>query len=237
MNLGLSLGLPFSRVSEAEIAPGVAPALDVQTALGSDEASLTWTASNRTGSPGFGYKVEVDIDGGGFNERDTTTGLSYTDTQGTANGETYTYRVTPFNDYGEGPSSNEVGVVLPGESEGPVLTGPENANAADYTIEWTAIAGAANYQIYTSLDDGDTDPYTLFDEVASDVFSALMPYRFPDPLVGVYHYIIAVNGAFESAPSNTLYVENSEVVVESPRLAINAGGNILLNAGGAILIN
>ena len=217
--------------------PSIAPVLDVQTTLGSYEASLTWTASNRTGSPGFGYKVEVDIDGGGFSEIVSTTNLFYTDTQGSAIGETYTYRITPYNDYGEGLSSNEAGVVLPGESEGPVLTGPENANAADYTIEWTAVTGATNYQIYTSLDDGDTDPYTLFDEVASDVFSALMPYEFPDPLVGVYHYIIAVNGAFESAPSNTLYVENSEVVVESPRLAINAGGNILLNAGGAILIN
>ena len=227
MNLGLSLGLPFSRVSEAEIAPGVAPALDVQTALGSDEASLTWTASNRTGSPGFGYKVEVDIDGGGFNERDTTTGLSYTDTQGTANGETYTYRVTTFNDYGEGPSSNEVGVVLPGESEGPVLTGPDYAVDALYVLTWSEVAGATDYDVYYSRDD---TTYTLLDNTADLEYE--VTFDFP----GMYHYVIAKNGAFESQPSNTHYVQLI-LPIESSSLAINAGGNILLNAGGTLLIN
>jgi hypothetical protein len=236
--LSLANTLVSARASGGFVGPpSRAPVLDVQAELGGYEASLTWTASNRTSSPGFGYKIELDIDGAGYTELTTTTNLFHSEYQGGAFGETYTFRIIPYNDYGEGPSSNEAEIVLPGESEGPVLTGPANANAADYTIEWTAVTGAANYQIYTSLDDGDTDPYTLFDEVASDVFSALMPYEFPDPLVGVYHYIIAVNGAFESAPSNTLYVENSEVVVESPRLAINAGGNILLNAGGTLLIN
>ena len=227
MNLGLSLGLPFSRVSEAEIAPGVAPALDVQTALGSDEASLTWTASNRTGSPGFGYKVEVDIDGGGFNERDTTTGLSYTDTQGTANNETYTYRVTPFNDYGEGPSSNEAGVVLPGESEGPVLTGPDYAFDTNYTLTWSAVAEATSYDLYYSRDD------ITFTFLAN---TAALEYEVTFDFPGMYHYVIAKNGAFESAPSNTHFV-NLALPAPVSKLELNAGGNILLNAGGTLLIN
>lgn len=111
--------------SGALLPPSVAPVLDVQTTLGSNDASLTWTASNRTGSAGFGYLVEVDIDGGGYSTLTTTTNRYYTDTQGSAAGETYTYRVTPFNDYGEGPASNEVGVVLPGESEAPTVSGLE----------------------------------------------------------------------------------------------------------------
>jgi hypothetical protein len=207
--------------------PSVAPVLDVQTSLGSDEASLTWTASNRTGSPGFGYKVEVDIDGGGFNEIVSTTNLFYTDTQGSAASETYTYRITPYNDYGEGPSSNEVGVVLPGESEGPVLTGPDYAVDALYVLTWSEVAGATDYDVYYSRDD---TTYTLLDNTADLEYE--VTFDFP----GMYHYVIAKNGAFESQPSNTHYVQLI-LPVESSSLAINAGGNILLNAGGTLLIN
>jgi hypothetical protein len=99
--------------------------LDAQAELGSYDASLTWTASNRTGSPGFGYKIEVDVEGLGYTFIANTTNLFYTDTQGTAAGESYNYRVTPFNDYGEGPSSNADGVILPGESEAPIVSGLE----------------------------------------------------------------------------------------------------------------
>jgi hypothetical protein len=207
--------------------PSIAPILDAQSTLGSYEASLTWTASNRTGSPGFGYKVEVDIDGGGFNEIVSTTNLFYTDTQGSATGETYTYRITPYNDYGEGPSSNEVGVVLPGESEGPVLTGPDYAVDALYVLTWSEVAGATDYDVYYSRDD---TTYTLLDNTADLEYE--VTFDFP----GMYHYVIAKNGAFESQPSNTHYVQLI-LPIESSSLAINAGGNILLNAGGTLLIN
>jgi hypothetical protein len=206
--------------------PYIAPILDAQTTLGSDEASLTWTASNRTGSPGFGYKIELDIDGGGFNEIANTTNLFYTDTQGSAAGETYTYRITPFNDYGEGPSSNEAGVVLPGESEGPVLTGPDSAFDTNYTLAWSAVAGATSYDLYRSRDD---ITFTLLTNTASLEYE--VTFDFP----GMYHYVVAKNGAFESAPSNTHFV--NLVLPSISKLELNAGGNILLNAGGVILIN
>jgi hypothetical protein len=227
MNLGLGLGLPFSRVAGPSfVGPSLAPVLDVQTTLGSDEASLTWTASNQTGSAGFGYKVELDTDGGGFNEIATTTNLFYTDTQDIPTVETFTYRVTPFNDYGEGPSSNAVGVVLPGESEGPVLTGPDSAFDTNYTLTWSAVAGATSYDLYYSRDD---ITFTLLTNTASLEYE--VTFDFP----GMYHYVVAKNGAFESAPSNTHFV--NLVLPSISKLELNAGGNILLNAGGAILIN
>ena len=189
-----------------ESPPALAPVLDVQSTLGSYEASLTWTASNRLSSPGFGYKVEVDIDGGGFNDLDTTTNLFYTDTQGSAAGETYTYRITPLNDYGEGPSSNEAGVVLPGESEGPVLTGPENVMDDFYTLEWTSVVGATSYDLYY-VPLPDFEPLTLL------VNTSNLEYEATSVFDSRQYYVVAKNGAFESDPSNT---HNVYLIIPAP---------------------
>lgn len=114
---------PSNGGGSALLPPSVAPVLDVQTMVGSSVASLTWTASNRTGSAGFTYRIDAKINEDAYEEVATTTSLTYNDTRGNppATGETYTYRITPLNDYGEGPSSNEAGVVLPGESLSAVI--------------------------------------------------------------------------------------------------------------------
>lgn len=177
--------------------PSVAPVLDVQTELGSDEASLTWTASNRTGTAGFSYQVQMDVNGGGYSVISTTTSLFFTDARSGAAGETYTYRIIPFNDYGEGPASNAVGVVLPGESDGPVLTGPDLAIDSNYTLTWSAIAGATSYDLYYSRDD---TSYTLL------VNTAALEYEVTFDFPGMYHYVIAKNGGSSSSPSNRHYV-------------------------------
>lgn len=191
--IGLSIGLPFTRFSGVdENPPSAAPALAVYAELGSPLADLTWTASNRIASPGFGYRVELNYNAGGFNSLTTLTGLSYTDSQ--TGGLECIYRIIPYNDYGEGPSSNEVTVILPGESEGPVLTGPEFALNDTYTLEWTSVAGATSYDLYYSRDD---TSYALLANIATLTYD--VTFDFP----GMYHYVIAKNGAFESAPSNT----------------------------------
>lgn len=218
-----------SVVGSLLVPPSRAPVLDVQTTLGSYEASLTWTASNRTGSPGFGYRVEVDVNGGGFGTLTTTTDLFYTDSQLSAVGETYTYRITPINDYGEGPSSNEAGIVLPGESEGPVLTGPENVMDDSYVLEWTSVVGATSYDLYY-VPLPDFEPLTLLANTAN------LEYEATSVFDSRQYYVVATNGSFESAPSN---LHNVYLIMPAPtnQLALNAAGNILLNAGGAILIN
>lgn len=112
--LGTALGLPFVRKAGPLTPPTLAPVLMVISSFMSTMAALDWTASNKTGSAGFGYRIDRDIDGGGFAELTTTTDLSYNDNVPGAAGETYTYRITPYNAAGDGPASNDSSVVLPG---------------------------------------------------------------------------------------------------------------------------
>lgn len=94
--------------------PTVAPVLSVSAEFGSSTANLSWTASNKTGSAGFGYKIDFNINSSGWNLATTTTSLSYDYvTDGTIPG-TYAFRITPYNVAGDGPVSNEASVLLPG---------------------------------------------------------------------------------------------------------------------------
>lgn len=172
--------------------PTLAPVLMVTADLGSYYADLAWTASNKTGSAGFGYHVYDGSD----NLLATTTGLSHSEEYAGAAGETYSFYVVPFNDAGEGPSSNTADVVLPGESDGPVLSGPSSATS-DYEITWTAIAGATEYDVYQSPDDG---TYSLLTNTSLLAFT--VTYDYP----GMYHKVIPKNGSFEGTASNTIYV-------------------------------
>lgn len=148
--------------------PTVAPVLTVTAELGSETAGLEWTASNKTSSAGFGYDVELNIDGLGWNNIGFTTGLSFADTRVAAAGETYTYRVTPYNDAGEGPVSNEASVVLPGECDAPVLTGPTPPTAGAFTLTWSVPTGAVfdSYNLYRSSDEFGS--YTLEDTIGAE---------------------------------------------------------------------
>lgn len=96
--------------------PTVAPVLSVTTQFGVNTAFLEWTASNKTSSEGFGYFVQVKVgDGSWFTAAAEITSLSYEYTDGGATGLTYYLRIIPYNSAGDGPSSNEVSTVLPGE--------------------------------------------------------------------------------------------------------------------------
>lgn len=136
--------------------PSVAPVLVVSADLGSYVANLEWTASNRTGSAGFAYQIWVDVDGGGYSLL-TSVGpgtLSYAyDASPTAG--TYSFYIKPINDAGEGPSSNAASVVLPGESEAPVLTGPATGvTDVEFTLAWTSVPGADSYEVDKSDNNG-----------------------------------------------------------------------------------
>lgn len=186
-------------------APTLAPVLAVTADLGSKIANLSWSASNKTGSPGFYYSIEVDVNGGGYATVGTTTSLSSADNQATASGQTYTYRVTPYNSQGGGPSSNTAGVVLPGESDGPELLGPNNTTATqyvttDFTLTWSSIAGAATYDLYKSTTDSG---YSLWQaDIAATSLAVSYAAAFG---VGNWWYVIAHDGSGHySAQSNHL---------------------------------
>lgn len=108
--------------------PTVAPVLDYDPPmLGSFVVTLFWTASNKTSSSGFGYRLYMQYNGGGFNDIETTTALT-TYYDGDPNAGTYDFRIVPYNDAGEGPSSNTVSVVLPGEFEASLYRRPDGTS-------------------------------------------------------------------------------------------------------------
>lgn len=148
--------------------PTVAPVLSVSAELGSETANLTWTASNKTGSAGFGYDIEVNINSAGWSAVTTSTSLSYNYTAGSPAGETYAFRITPFNDAGEGPSSNTASVILPGECDAPVLSGPTPPTSGAFTLTWTEPTGAVfdSYRLYRSDDEFGT--YSLEDTIGAE---------------------------------------------------------------------
>lgn len=112
----LGLSLPFASFGAAVLSPPtVAPVLAASSAMGSFIANLEWTPSNKTGSAGFGYSIELNINAGGWNNVGGVTGLSYNYEDLGATGLPYEFRVTPYNDAGNGPVSNTESVILPGE--------------------------------------------------------------------------------------------------------------------------
>lgn len=189
----------------------------VSADFASKTANLMWTASNRTRSAGFGYKVYGGIPPAS-NFLAAGTGLSYDATYPSSAGETYSFSVIPFNDVGEGPSSNTASVVLPGESDGPVLSGPDSAFISDYTLTWTAIAGATSYDLYFSRDN---TTYSLYVNTAAT--SYLVGFDFP----GMYHKVVAKNGAFESGESNVHYVAQIMPSDKTPRTRENGSARNL----------
>jgi hypothetical protein len=114
---GVRLGLVMQSATADGVLtpPTVAPVLSVTADLGSITANLVWTASNKTSSPGFHYRVESKIDEGSWGVAvPETNDLFYNASDGSASGQTYYFRITPFNDAGDGPVSNTASVILPG---------------------------------------------------------------------------------------------------------------------------
>ena len=103
----MSLGTPFSRKARPLTPPTVAPSLMASESAG--VVTLDWTASNKTGSAGFAYRVSVDS-GAGFGTLTTTQLLTAIGSIGSG---TYHYKITPYNDAGDGPVSNTETIVIP----------------------------------------------------------------------------------------------------------------------------
>ena len=113
----LGLGMALARSAGPDLGltpPSLAPVLSVSAEFGSQTANLEWTASNKASSAGFGYDIELNVNSAGWNSVATTTSLSYNYTNVGVSGLTHEFRITPYNDAGEGPVSNEASVILPG---------------------------------------------------------------------------------------------------------------------------
>jgi hypothetical protein len=181
--------------------PTLAPVLTVTADLGSNTANLDWTASNKITSPGFGYRIYIDINGGGFTALTTVSGSTldsnYTPSPDPA-GETYSFYIEPFNDAGPatgGGLSNQASIVLPGEGEAPVLTGPGQAQVDEtFSLSWNEIPGATEYHLERSVDNVTFSPLST---------ETLPYYDTSESSTGsLYYRVIPFAGAFEGISSN-----------------------------------
>lgn len=182
--------------------PTVAPVLTVEADLGSYIANLSWTASNKTGSPGFGYNIYRQVANASWELIDTVGAatLSYSDDLESSSPNVFRFYITPKNNAGEGPSSNTAVINLPGESEAPVLTGPGTADTnQQFTLNWNDIPGADSYEVDRSDDGGAS--WGLLDTVLVSTLDVT------ETAADTYKYrVTPFAGAFEGLVSNVLTV-------------------------------
>lgn len=112
LSMSLGVGNGAAKTASGPLTPPtVAPVLIASAS--NVTGVLDWTASDKTSSSGFAYRIELSIASESFNPINSTTQLFYADQHNDANGETYTYRVTPYNAAGDGPTSNTASIILP----------------------------------------------------------------------------------------------------------------------------
>jgi hypothetical protein len=180
--------------------PTVAPVLTVDADLGSYVANLSWTASNKTSSPGFVYNLygavfpDIPVLLQTLGPSTLSTTFDSSEVPGL-----WVFYITPVNDAGEGPISNEVSITLPGESEAPVLTGPSSVESGDPTalLEWNAIPGATFYSVQRSPDDS---TWTQIETPIGTSQSVTLTFS-PS-----YYRVVPYNLLFEGLPSNSISI-------------------------------
>ncbi|MGE8226453.1 MAG: wall-associated protein [Stenotrophomonas sp.] len=125
--------------------PASAPSLSVPGTSTNGSYTITWSSVATATS----YRLEESAAGGSWATVYSSNGNSHA-IGGKGNG-TYAYRVTACNDGGcSGYSQNaQVSVLLP-PSTTPTLSGPTVSTTGSYTISWTAVASAADYELEES---------------------------------------------------------------------------------------
>ncbi|SKA88822.1 hypothetical protein SAMN02745166_01491 [Prosthecobacter debontii] len=154
--------LPISRKWAVAVAPGILTPPTVQPVIQSvtgnelsKELFVTWSASNKAGSPGFIYVIETSDDAGDtwdyFGE---TTGLSSEMSLGSFSDGEYLIRVVPANDAGQGPGSEPEAVTLPVPMAAPGVSIESEYLSYVALITWTSVIGATAYDIEAQSDGG-----------------------------------------------------------------------------------
>lgn len=126
--------------------PVKVPSLSV-TALSTSQLVLNWKDTDYE----TGYRIERSSDGGATYTTLTTVGAnvpSYNNT-GLATATSYTYRVTPLSDTGDG-----VATTVTDSTRLPTTTGQafDSVASTAITFHWTAVSGATGYRIERSTD-------------------------------------------------------------------------------------
>lgn len=173
--------LASNETSAAPIFPPAAPS-GLTAASGTSQIALSWTASSSTTN----YNLYRSTSSGGpYTVIANPTGTNYADTSAVS-GTTYYYVVSAVNTAGESGMSSEVNaMLLPG-----AVTGVSAAAGSNQvSLNWSAAAGAATYNIARSNTSG--GPY-------STIASGISATNYADTgLVNgtMYYYVISATNA------------------------------------------
>jgi len=173
----------------------VATPVGLTATAGNAIVTLSWTASAGAtsynvyrGTTSFGQSATPIASG--------IAGTMYADAAVT-NGVTYFYRVAAFNAGGNSPEGNQASampVAPPAVPTGLTAT----AGVGSVTLNWTASAGAATYNIYRGT--------TSFGESATPIATGIVPTTYVDtgltPGTTYYYRIAAFNAGGNSAEGN-----------------------------------
>lgn len=122
IRLGHSLRLTDRQRSGGDFVltpPTLAPVLSGYADPDDYVVNFSWTPSNKLTSDDFKYVIEYDLESSGWTFlKEVFSGINTTYDFTVLGDGLYSFRITPENSAGEGPSSNTVNVSLPGEFDG-----------------------------------------------------------------------------------------------------------------------
>ncbi len=128
--------------------------------------TLAWTSNSGAGTS---FKVYQGLSAGNEGATPVKTGVSGTTTviTGLSNGTGYFFKVTAASANGESARSNEASATpaaasLPAAPANLTASAGAGAGAGSVTLHWTAVSGAASYNIYKSTSShGEAPPVAL----------------------------------------------------------------------------
>lgn len=175
-------------------APPPAPA-NLTATGGNAQVSLSWSAASGADT----YAVHrSSVSGGPYGTiASNLTGTSHLDTT-VANGTSYFYVVSGFNEAGEGPDSNQASATpqvpqLPAAPTGVVAASPGKKKI---TVSWNAVAGATSYTVKRSTTNGGPYPTTFTTTTTSLSNTGLTS--------GVtYYYVVSATNAQGEGPNSS----------------------------------
>ncbi|MBM3910324.1 MAG: hypothetical protein FJ356_01590, partial [Thaumarchaeota archaeon] len=169
--------------------------------------TLVWTAPVNNGGANVSYRIYVQLNNLQWSLLSTTQATTFTATQNIQYNTLYTYKVSPFNQYGLGTEST-VNIL-----SNPAIPGNFKAVTASgtaITLTWSHISNFDSntnyYKIYYSTDDGDT--YSLLANQLTSTSYQATGYSNGQT---VYFKISATNNNSEGAQSTAVYATTYNV--------------------------
>jgi hypothetical protein len=173
----------------------------ISTAIpGDGYVNLTWNApASDGGSPIIHYTVYRGMTSESVSHLVTIGNITYYNDTSVSNDQTYYYKVSANNSFGEGPLSDEISAT-PGSGislNPPSLIDPGTEDDdGTYYINWSSVAGATGYV----LEEDDNSDFISPTEVCSDIGIC---YLITSKAKGTYYYRVkATASGMESSWSN-----------------------------------